>query len=84
MLLNPAISANDVDNLTRSIKSDLDCGNLKIYKPNEKKEDWTVEMTNAYRGEKVLSYLQKTVEHLLNNAFKEGCKCGKGGFSPMS
>lgn len=82
MLLNPTLSHYDVDNLTRSIKSDLDCGNLKIYKPNEKKEDWTVDM-KSIGGEKVLSYLQKTVEHLLNNAFKEGCKCGKGGFSPM-
>jgi hypothetical protein len=83
MLLDPKLSSYDVDNLTRAIKSDLDCANLKAYKPNEKKEDWSVEMKHI-GGEKVVSFLQKTVEQLLNNAFKEGCKCGKGGFSPMS
>lgn len=82
MLLDPKLSHYDVNSLVGAIKSDLDCGNLKIFKANEKREDWSVQMKQL-GSEMVLSYLQKTVEHLLNNAFKEGCKCGKGGFSPM-
>ena len=77
MQLDAKLSSYDIDRLTSAIKEDLSSGIMSIVKD----KPWDVYINHA-GGEKLPSSLQKAVEQLLNAAFKEGCKCGKGGFSP--
>lgn len=79
MLLNAKLSSYDMDYIMTAIKEDLNSEVLTI----TKEKSWTASMRKG-GGEYPPSHLQKIIEGLLNNAFKEGCKCGKGGFSPLS
>lgn len=79
MQLDAKLDSYDISGMCGAIKQDLDSGNLQITKTGN--NDWSANIRSA-GGEKLPTSLQKYVEQLLNNAFKEGCKCGKGGFSP--
>jgi hypothetical protein len=74
MQLDAKLSSYDMDNLITAITADLTNGIITATKDK---------CAIKYGGsEKLPSSLQTAVERLLNAAFKEGCKCGKGGFSP--
>jgi hypothetical protein len=72
MQLNAKLASYDIQSLETALREDLAAKRLTVA---EGKFGWTATLT----GE---TSLQRRIEELLNNAFKQGCKAGKGGFDP--
>lgn len=77
------LSSYDLEAVVRSVEEDINAGHVGVVVTKgatpKIADKYNVGIRSSHTGSPSLKH---TLERMLNNAFNEGCKCGKGGFSP--
>ncbi len=81
MQLKPQLSEYEIEAIVRAVEEDINAGHISVtLAPTEMKNinRHSLGVRSQTNGSPAL---QKSVTQILEAAFKEGCKCGKGGYS---
>lgn len=81
MNIQAVCSEYDIEGVIGAINNDLVNNLIKIV-PEAPAKGGKPQLLGQYGNSRADSNLKQMLNNLVHNAFKEGCKAGKGGLSP--